>query len=488
MYNFLFHFILEVLGVLFLFLSTTVIIASIAIMILSALEMRDQRRKNRFADYDDIITSPIAPGVSILAPAFNEGSSIVQNVKSLLSLHYGKFEVIVINDGSLDETLEKLIEGFELEITDYAYHAEITTQAVRGVYKSKNRSFSRLLVIDKENGGKADALNAGINIASMELLASIDVDCILSKESITRMVRPFMEETNKKVIAVGGVIGIANNCDVQDGTVTKYRIPKTLIGRFQVLEYCRAFLMGRMAWSRINGLMLISGAFGFFKRELVLEVGGYFPKTVGEDMELVVRLRRYMEERNIPYRVGFVPDPLCWTEVPEDEAVLARQRNRWMRGTIETLQLHKIINFNFKYGLMGILSYPYWNVFEKMAPVLEIIGLLYTLTLLIIGDFSAFYFMALFAVLYLLSILVSSFSILYEEIAFNNYKDKKDLNKMIFTILIEPFYIHPKIVFWGLKGHWDFIKGKGGWGQMIRTGFKTSEDVKSLEQIDNIQQ
>ncbi|WP_075351346.1 glycosyltransferase family 2 protein [Algoriphagus marinus] len=481
MYSFLFYLILEILGVIFLVLSFSVILVYLTVMILSALEMRDHLKKNRFIDFNDIITSPIAPGVSILAPAFNEGKSIVQNVKSLLSLHYGKTEVIIINDGSRDDTLERLIHAFELEKTRFAYEEKINTKTVRGIYKSKNRSYVKLIVIDKENGGKADALNAGINISSLEILACIDVDCILSQDAISKMVRPFMEETNRKVIAVGGVIGIANNCDVTDGTVTTYRVPSSLFGRFQVIEYFRAFLMGRMAWTRINGLMLISGAFGFFKRELVVEVGGYFTKTVGEDMELVVRMRRYMEERNIPYKVGFIPDPLCWTEVPEDEKTLSKQRNRWIRGSIETLQLHQEIRLNPSYGILGMLSYPYWSLFEKMAPVLETLGVLYTLVLIIIGDFSAFYFIAIFLVMYLLTILVSSFSILYEQIAFNNYKDRKDLNRLIMTILIEPFLVHPKVVWWGLRGHWDFIKGKGGWGQMIRHGFKKSEDKKNLE-------
>lgn len=481
MYSFLFYLLLEVLGIFFLILSFAVIVIYFVTMILSALELRDHLRRNRFADYQDIITSPIAPGVSIIAPAYNEAQNIVQNAKSLMSLHYGKFEVIIINDGSKDDTLEKLIDAFELEKTKYAYNYQIDCKAIRGVYKSRNESFSKLIIVDKENGGKADALNSGINISSKEIIACIDVDCILSHESLTRMVRPFMEETNRKVIAVGGVIGIANNCDVQDGTVTKYRVPTSLLGRFQVIEYFRAFLMGRMAWTRINGLMLISGAFGFFNRELVLAVGGYFPKTVGEDMELVVRMRRYMEEKGMPYKVGFVPDPLCWTEVPEDESVLARQRNRWIRGTIETLQLHQAVRFNPKYGVMGMLSYPYWSVFEKSAPIIELLGLLYTFVLIIIGDFSAFYFIALYAMLYLLSLLVTSFSILYEQIAFNNYKEKNDLKKLIFTVMVEPFIIHPKIIFWGLKGHIDFIKGKGGWGQMIRTGFKKSEDRKNFE-------
>jgi poly-beta-1,6-N-acetyl-D-glucosamine synthase len=485
MYNFLFYLLLEVLGVGFLIISFSVIAIYLITMFLSALELRDHLRRNRFADYQDIITSPIAPGVSIVAPAYNEAQNIVQNVKSLLSLHYGKYEVIIVNDGSKDDTLDKLVKAFDLSKTNYAYNYQIECKAVQGVYKSNNKSFSKLLVIDKENGGKADALNAGINVSSMEIISCIDVDCILSHESLTRMVRPFMEETNRKVIAVGGAIGIANNCDVKDGTVTTYRIPKSFLGRFQVIEYFRAFLMGRMAWTRVNGLMLISGAFGFFNRELVLKVGGYFPKTVGEDMELVVRMRRYMEEQKIPYKVGFVPDPLCWTEVPEDEAVLSRQRNRWIRGTIETLQLHQTIRFNPKYGLMGMLSYPYWSVFEKFAPIIELTGVLYILTLLIIGEFSAFYFIALYSMMYLLAVLVTSFSILYEQIAFNNYKEKKDLNKLIATVLLEPFIIHPKVVFWGLKGHIDFIKGKGGWGQMIRTGFKKSEDRKNFEPQTN---
>ncbi len=227
--------------------------------------------------------------------------------------------------------------------------------------------------------------------------------------------------------------------------------------------------------------MLISGAFGFFRRDLVLNVGGYFPKTVGEDMELVVRMRRYMEEKKIPYKVSFIPDPLCWTEVPEDVEVLGRQRNRWMRGTIETLQLHRKIGLNPKFGILGTISYPFWSVFEKMAPIIEIFGLIYTLILLIIGDFSAIYFVALLFMIYLLSLLVSSFSILYEQISYNNYKNKSDLKKLIWIILIEPLYIHPKVLLWGLKGHLDFIIGKGGWGQMIRTGFKTAEERKTIE-------
>jgi poly-beta-1,6-N-acetyl-D-glucosamine synthase len=483
MYSILFDILIELFGILFLVYSFSIIVIYLVMAVLSALEMRDHLRKNKFADYNDVITSPVSPGISIIAPAFNEGKNIVQNAKSLLTLHYGKFEVIVVNDGSKDDTLQSMVESFDLVKTQYAYNYKIECKRVRGVYKSTNTSFSKLIFVDKENGGKADALNAGINVAQNEILACIDVDCILSSDSLTRMVRPFMEETNRKVIAVGGVIGVANNCDVKDGTVTKYRVPDTLLGRFQVIEYFRAFLMGRMAWTRINGLMLISGAFGFFNRELVLKVGGYFPKTVGEDMELVVRMRRYMYEEGIAHKVGFVPDPLCWTEVPETKNILSKQRNRWMRGTIETLQLHQNVSMNRKQGVLGLISYPFWSIFEKWAPVFEFMGIIYTMVMVFTGDISALYFIALFILIYCFSIMISSFSILYEEIAYNNYKEKTDLKKLIKTIILEPFLVHPLLVWWGLKGHWDFIKGKGGWGEMIRTGFKKATDKQKISSV-----
>jgi len=471
MYSLLFDFILQVAGIFFLLYGFAVIIVYLLITIFSGIELRQQLKKNNFIDYNDVITTPVGPGVSILAPAYNEGKTLVQNVRSLLSLHYSKFEVIIINDGSKDNSMEILIDNFDLKKTAYAFDPVIDTKPVRAIYKSNNPSFSKLIVVDKENGGKADALNVGINISSQELIACIDVDCILAPDSIVRMLRPFLEETNKKVIAVGGGIGIANNCDIKDGTVVKYRVPETLLGRFQVIEYFRSFLLGRMAWSKVNGLLLISGAFGFFDKELVLKVGGYFPRSVGEDMELVVRMRRYMEEQKLPYKVAFVSDPLCWTEVPESEEVLSKQRNRWMRGTIETLQLHRSMLFNPKYGFTGMVSFPFWSLFEKNAPIIELLGALYTILLIAMGDFSGLYFVGLFILIYFFSAMLSSFSVLFEELAFNKYQEKGDLRKLIFTILKEPLFIHPKLMFWCIKGHWNFMKGIGGWGEMVRAGF-----------------
>ncbi|QDH80334.1 glycosyltransferase family 2 protein [Echinicola soli] len=475
MYSLLFDLLIDLFGIFFLLYGFAVIVIYMTITALSGLELREQFKKNKFVDYKDVITTPMAPGVSILAPAYNEGKSLVQNVRSLLSLHFSKYEVIIINDGSKDNSMEVLVENFDLRKTDYAFEQTIDTNRVRAVYKSTNPSFSKLIVVDKENGGKADALNAGINVSNQELIACIDVDCILAPDSIIRMLRPFLEETHKKVIAVGGGIGVANNCDIKDGTVVKYRVPSTLLGRFQVIEYFRSFLLGRMAWSRINGLLLISGAFGFFDKELVKKVGGYFPATVGEDMELVVRMRRYMEEQKIPYKVSFVSDPLCWTEVPESEEVLSKQRNRWMRGTIETLQLHRKMQFNLKYGFTGMVSFPFWTIFEKNAPIIEFLGVIYTFILIFLGEFSAVYFISLFVLIYFFSVMLSSFSILFEELFFKKYGRKGDLRKLIITVLKEPFFVHPKLMLWCMKGHWNFIKGIGGWGEMVRTGFKNTK-------------
>ncbi|MDN3670841.1 glycosyltransferase family 2 protein [Echinicola jeungdonensis] len=280
MYNLLFDWILHFMGIFFLLYSFAVILIYMVITGLSGWELMEQIKKNKFVDYKDVITTPVGPGVSIIAPAYNEGKTIVQNVRSLLSLHYSKFEVIVVNDGSKDNSMDILIEHFDLKKTAYAFEKVISTKPIKAIYRSSNPSFSKLTIVDKENGGKADALNAGINISSKELIASIDVDCILANDSIARMIRPFLEETRKKVIAVGGGIGIANNCDIKDGTVVRYRVPETTLGRFQVVEYFRSFLLGRMAWSRVNGLLLISGAFGFFDKETVIKVGGYFPKRL----------------------------------------------------------------------------------------------------------------------------------------------------------------------------------------------------------------
>jgi cellulose synthase/poly-beta-1,6-N-acetylglucosamine synthase-like glycosyltransferase len=451
--------------------STTLLAFYIFIGIYSIGETKKYLRKNSFTDFNILASSPQAPTVSILAPAYNEGVTIIENVRSLLSIHYNRLELIVINDGSKDDSLQKLIDGYDLQQVQQVYQQHITTKPVRGIYKSRNPVYHKLLVVDKENGGKADSLNAGINIASGKYLVCIDADCILEQDALLKLIKPFMEDAEKPVIATGGVIRIANNCVVENGRLTDVNLPKGFLPRVQTLEYIRAFLLGRMAWSRLNGLLLISGAFGAFDRDIVIKAGGYNTKTVGEDMELLVRMRRYMEECKRDYIVAYIPDPLCWTEAPETYKILGRQRNRWTRGTIETLKLHRKMFFNPRYRQLGMLSYPYWFFFEMLAPLAEFIGLVSLIFFILIGIVNWTFFFALLLFIFTFGFLYSVFAILMEVYTFNQYRKRGDMGKLMLTALMEPFAFHPFVVWSAIRGYIDLFRKKKGWGEMVRTGF-----------------
>ena len=446
--------------------------------ILSAVNLYIYIHKNKFIDYSVILSSEISPTVSILAPAYNEEKTIVENARSLLSIQYVKMEVIIINDGSSDNSLIKLIEHYNLEKVDFAVNYKIHCEEILGVYKSKNEAFHKLTVIDKINGGKSDALNAGINISKNALITSIDVDCVIEQDAILKMVKPFLEETNKTVIASGGVVRVANNCEIELGRITKVHFPNKILAGFQVLEYYRAFILGRMAWSKLNGLLLISGAFGMFRKDIVIAAGGYNHNTVGEDMELVVRMRRYMHDtKQDNYIVSFIPDPLCWTEVPENFQTLSRQRNRWTRGTIETLAMHKEIFMNPKYKLLGLISYPYWLFFEWFAPYIEFFGFIYFVILLYFHKVNFIFFFTLLAFVYSFAMMFSLFSIFFEEATYNAYKKKNDILKMIVLAMLEPLIYHPLIVLWAIKGNISYLRGEKNWGKMERTGFSNNTDL-----------
>lgn len=454
------------------------IFIALSYLLLGILSMRAIRRyiqKNAFVNYRSILSSPLAPSVSLIAPAYNEDLNIVENIRSLLSIHYSKYEVIVVNDGSTDQSLQKMITAYNLEKVNFAVDYRLACNEVKAVYKSKSKEYSNLSVVDKINGGKADALNAGINIASAKYIACIDVDCVIEADALLRMVKPFMEQGSRKVIATGGVIRIANSCQIETGRLIKVNIPEMLIPRFQVLEYIRAFLLGRMAWGRLNGLLIISGAFGMFDREVVIEAGGYDHNTVGEDMELVVRMRRYMTELNEPYEIAYIPDPLCWTEAPTTIKILYRQRNRWTRGNIETLRKHKIIAFNRRYGLLGTLSYPYWLVAEWLAPIIEFSGIVFFFFLVYFGMANMQHFYLLLTAVYSFAIMLSLLAIWLDQLTYNQYSKSKDLWKLILTALLEPIVFHPIVLWATIRGNIDYLRGKKAWGGMARTGFQKKE-------------
>lgn len=458
----------------FLFLYTvTVMVSYVFLALFSNLQARMYVQRNKYAKYDLLLKSSVAPGVSVLAPAFNEEATIVENIRSFLSISYPSYEVIVVNDGSKDSTLQRCIDSYELEKISFVPTGDLKCQEIQAVYRSTNPAFRKLLVVDKANGGKADALNAGLNVARNPYVMNIDVDCILERDCLQRLMKPFLEESERRVIATGGVIRIANNCVVEGGSIKRVQLPTSMIGRFQTLEYLRAFLLGRMAWGYLDGLLLISGALGVFDRDLVMKCGGYYVETVGEDMELVVRMRRYAREKGIRYKVEFIPDPLCWTEVPEDWKVLHRQRNRWTRGTIETMLLHKKMFLNPRYGLIGMLSYPYWLLFEWFAPVIEFIGTISLVILMALGMVSLEFFLVLFLMVYFFSITISIYTLFMEDATFFQYKNHKDFKRLIGMAFIEPFVFHPFVVWSAVRGNWDyFFEGKKQWGAMKRVGFK----------------
>lgn len=439
-------------------------------------ETREYLRRNSFTDYRILASSEYAPGISILAPAYNESATIIDNVRSLLSLYYPNMELIVINDGSRDDTLQRLIQAYDLRQVPHCVPGRLQTKPLRGVYRSRHPVYRNLVVLDKENGGKSDALNAGVNFSTKPLVTCVDVDCIMEPDALLKMAKPFLESRGPRIIAAGGVIRIANSCVVEDGRLVEVRLPRRRLPRFQVLEYIRAFLLGRMAWSRLNGLILVSGAFGAFDRQILLEAGGYDAHTVGEDMELTIRMRRYMAERGRPCRVTYIPDPLCWTEAPDTYRILSRQRNRWARGTIESLNKHLDLLGRPRYGVMGLLSLPYWLLFEFLAPVVEFLSLVVFGALCSLGRIDWSFFVILLAFVLSFAYAYSAMSLLTEVLSFNQYRRKRDMLRLLGAVLLEPFLFHPLVVWAALIGHKDYLlKRNKGWGEMKRAGFARKE-------------
>jgi cellulose synthase/poly-beta-1,6-N-acetylglucosamine synthase-like glycosyltransferase len=454
------------------FIVTALIFSTYLLLtVFSAISLRKYLRKNSYVDYNAIVSSPMAPTISVIAPAYNESQTIEDNIRTLLSLYYNNFEVVVVNDGSTDNSMELMIDTYELEKVNYYFDYRLPCKRIRGVYKSKNRSFKKLTVIDKVNGGKADSLNAGLNVCRNDLVVSIDADSIMEPDALLKMVKPFLEAKDKKVIGAGGVIRIANSCEIVGGHIKKVHLPKKFLPRAQVMEYTRAFLMGRMAWSELDGLLLISGALGMFDREIVIQSGGYHTNTVGEDMELVVRMRRHMADQGIKYDVVYIPDPLCWTEVPSTIKVLARQRSRWTRGTLETLITHRKLLFNRKYGKLGMLGYPYWLMFEYLAPIIEFFGILWFIFLAITGNLNWPFFLLLLGFVYFFAVSLSVWSVLFEEMTFHKYERKRDVLRLIGTAFLEPIVYHPMVMLMSIKGNIDKIFNRNTWGKMERKGF-----------------
>lgn len=465
----------HIVDFVFLVYAIAIVLHYFILAILALFELRSSVVKTKLSHYKAFMVTPFSPKVSVIAPAFNEEKTIVENIHGLLHLHYPHYEIIVVNDGSKDDTLNQAIAAFDLVKVDYAIDNRIRHETVRGIYKSNKDAFKNLVIIDKENGGKSDALNAGINISEGDYFMTIDVDTIIDPYVIQYLLKPVFDEANRKVIAVGGTIRVANSCEFRRGHLLKVNIPDSLLARFQVMEYTRAFLLSRLGWNRLNGLILVSGALGLFDREVVAACGGYNTKTVGEDMDLVIRMRRYMYERKEKHRVLLVPVPMCWTEVPEDRKILGRQRSRWARGLIYCLFEHRKVFFNPRYGMMGLLSFPFAALFEWWAPVIQILGIFYFIYLVLINSVYWPFFLVLLFFVYLFGIAFSTWGLLYDHFAYHKYQNTRQIVKLLIIAWIEAFTYNPLNSFFSLRGNYEyFIKGKKkGWGEMSRKGFVT---------------
>ncbi|HAE60778.1 MAG TPA: glycosyl transferase, partial [Eubacteriaceae bacterium] len=425
-------------------------------LLIASFNLTNYMRKMVYSDYQRYMGSRNMIPVSILVPAFNEEKTIVENIRSLLALQYPLFEVIVINDGSHDETLKKVIEAFDLKEVTQPIRYRIKTRKVKGIYR--NIDIPNLILVDKEHGGKADALNAGINISNYPVIVPVDADSVLDSDSLVRVMMPFIED--KRTIAVGGIVRVANGTKVVEGKVINVNLPTSYLAIFQVIEYLRAFLSGRTAWDVINSVLLISGAFGAFKKDAVIEVGGYDKDTVGEDMELVVKLHEYFLRNKREYKIKFIPDPVCWTQVPESIKDLRSQRRRWQIGLMDSLFKHKNMLFNPKYKQVGLITLPYFWIFEMFGAVVEFLGYLLIPLSYIFGLLNAKYFMLFLTAAMLYGVLLSLGAILLEEYTFNKYPYLNQVLKLCLYGILENFGYRQMITLFRVEGIVRFKKLK----------------------------
>lgn len=418
----------------------------------------------------------LAPPISIIVPAHNEERSIRVAVRKLLELDYPELEIVVVNDGSQDRTLEEMRQEFHLRGVSGLYFPAVKCAPVRGLYRSDTEP--KLVVVDKEAAGsKADAVNAGLNAATAPYVCVVDADSVLERDALLRIMLPVVQDP-ERVVAVGGIVRVLNGSEIE-GSHLRARLPRKSIEVIQVVEYLRAFLIGREAWAEGNMLTIISGAFGVFRTDLVRAVGGYRTRAIGEDVDLVARLHRYLLELGANYRISFVPDPVCWTEVPSDLRSLARQRTRWHKGLVDVLWLNRDMLMRRRYGRIGCLALPYLWIFELLAPVIEIMGLATIVTAVSLGMLSREFFLQFLLFGYAFATVISIGSVLQEEITYRRYNDWKDVARLISYCFLEHFPYRQLHMFWRLQGLWQYLRGDIEWRSLERKGIESAAPTRT---------
>jgi cellulose synthase/poly-beta-1,6-N-acetylglucosamine synthase-like glycosyltransferase len=421
-----------------------------------------------FVRFGEIFRMPIVRPISVIVPAYNEEAGIIDSVRSLLSLRYPVFEVVVVNDGSTDETLARLVEAFDLRPSRSVFRRSLPSLPIRGIYRSAIQP--KLVVVDKVNGRKADAMNAGLNISRYPLFCAVDADSILEKDALLKVVRPFLEDP-ERTIGAGGIIRLSNGCDVRDGQVVGVGIPRNWIARFQILEYLRAFLGGRLGMSMMKSTLIVSGAFGIFRKDIAMACGGYRAASIAEDMDLVIRMQKHMHERKKSYRLPFIPDPICWTEAPESLRVLARQRSRWHRGLIQTLVRYRGMLFNPRYGVAGLFAMPFYALFEMAGPFIECLGYALFLSHIVLGRVNYPFAVTFFFVAVFYGTFVSLLAILLEELSSYRYPRPRDILTLTAAGVAENLFYRQYLSVVRAWSILDYLKGKNEWGAMEKRGF-----------------
>lgn len=452
------------------YLATNLAYLAMLIIALKTSAMHQHRleshRLNWFKD------TPMTPPITIIAPAHNEEASIRVAIRNLLELDYPQLEIIVVNDGSRDRTLEELRDEFRLRAVRMVYVAEVKSARVRGLYRSDVDS--RLLVLDKEAGGsKADAVNAGLNAATSPYVCIVDSDSVLERDALLRIMVPILEDP-KRVVAVGGIVRVLNGSEIEDGQLRRVRLPRKSIEAIQVIEYLRAFLIGREAWAQGNMLTIISGAFGVFRTDLVRAVGGYRASSIGEDMDVVARMHRHLREKKADYQIRFVPDPMCWTEVPSDLRSLGRQRARWQKGLLDVLWPNRDMLFRPRYGRIGCFALPYLWLFELFAPIMEVVGITTILLAAFLGVLSREFFLQFMIFGYAFATVISIGSVLQEEVTYKRYNDWKDVIRLVSYCFFEHFPYRQLNMIWRLQGLWQYSRGDHEWKPLKRKGLASA--------------
>jgi len=455
----------------------------LAITVMSALQVRAYFRRRSQTALVRAMRSRLTPPVTVCVSAYNEAETIVDAIRAMLNLQYPRHEVALTNDGSTDATLERLIAGFELRRVDQPLRPGIATAPVRGVYRSDIHP--NLVVIDKVNAGRSDGLNAAVNAATSPLICCVDADSILEPDGLVAAVRPFVERP--ATVAAGGIIRVANGCRVEKGHVMQAALPRQPLAMFQTVEYLRAFLAARTGWSAINGLLIISGAFGVFRRAAVVEVGGFAPDSIGEDFELCVRLHARARDERRPYRLEFVPDPVCWTEVPTRLRELGGQRNRWHRGLVDTLWRHRRMIGNPRYGAVGMLSLPFFVAFEFLGAFIETLGYVTVVVSLVLGVVNVSFAVVFFAVAVLSGVLLSLAAVLLEDLAFHRFERHGDLLKLVAYSVAENFGYRQLMTGYRVRGFFAYLRGNKAWGEIRRIGFAqaavSTPDARKKERV-----